>query len=135
MANTEIRQELNRLYWESDASVSEIADQLDISRRALYDGIEPRPVGSACPECGAPLGFRNRTALESGEAECAECGYETEVEPAILYEGNGDGPDRPAGGRRPPRRLPAAGSAPVVGSAFVAGLAFGALVTYLVHRS
>ena len=134
MSDASTETELNRLYWETDASVSEIADRLDISRRTLYDGIEPRPAGQRCPECGAPLGFRNRTALENGEAECPACGYETEVAASDIRaaaEGatTGDGPTQPR-----PRRLPPAGSGPALGTAFVAGLLVGALVTYLSER-
>ena len=134
MSDASTETELNRLYWETDASVSEIADQLDISRRTLYDGIEPRPAGERCPECGAPLGFRNRTALENGEAECPACGYETEVaESTVRAAAEGS---TTAGGPTQPRtrRLPPAGSGPALGTAFVAGLLVGALVTYLSER-
>lgn len=147
MADPNTDRELNRLYWESDASISEIADRLDISRRALYDGIRPQPAGRPCPECGAPLGFRNRTALENREAECPECGF------AAGPDGAGDGAKRAAGeadgasedgasspggrgdGTQPPdhRRIPDAGN-PLVGTAFLAGLALGALATFLTRR-
>ena len=135
MADDNTANELNRLYWETDASVSEIADRLDISRRALYDGIEARPVGMSCPECGADLGFRNRTALENRQAECPECGHQTEVGPEVLDDAPEEtrraAPGTEPGGRR---SVPAAGSAPVVGGAFLTGLAVGALVTLAVHR-
>jgi len=134
MADPSTGTELNRLYWETDASVSEIADRLDVSRRTLYDGIEPRPAGERCPECGAPLGFRNRTALENGEAECPACGYETKlgadaVEAAAEGRTTGDGPTQPQ-----PRRIPPAGSGPALGTAFVAGILVGAVVTYLTEK-
>ena len=77
MADEEIRAQINRLYWESDESVASIADRVGVSRRALYDAIDPRPANRTCPECGAPLGFRNRTAEEERNAECAACGHET----------------------------------------------------------
>lgn len=137
MADPNTERELNRLYWESDASVSEIADRLDISRRALYDGIEPHPAGQPCPECGAPLGFRNRTALENREAACPECGHETqlgEAEEGALPPGSGR--EGSATSREPltSRRLPDADSGPVLGTAFIAGLLIGALVTFLIER-
>lgn len=132
MANADTRTELNRLYWESDASVSEIARRLDISRRALYDGIEPLPAGRPCPECGAPLTFRNRTAEEDRKAECPECGYETELEPERAGS-KASAAGRPAADRVAPA-LPDVGSGPLLGSAFVTGLALGAAVTYLLHR-
>ena len=134
MADEHTEKELNRLYWESDASVSEIADRLDISRRAIYEGIEPRPAGQSCPECGAPLGFRNRTALENREAECPQCGYETE----IALSGWDEVPEatrRAAPSEAPARRsLPRAGSGSVAGGAFLTGLVVGALVTAIFHR-
>jgi transposase-like protein len=40
-----IQAEANRLYWETDESVAEIARRFDLSRRALYDAIEPLPSG------------------------------------------------------------------------------------------
>lgn len=104
MDDQQTREELNRRYWESDASVSEIADELDISRRALYDGIEPLSAGVPCPVCGGTLGFRNRTAAENQEAECPECGREMPLEEA--RGAAGAQPDR--GRRRTPRTPDAA---------------------------
>lgn len=133
MADANTQRELNRLYWESGASVSEIAGQLDISRRALYDGIEPRPTGRPCPACGASLVFRNRTALENREASCPECGHETELA-GTAADGDGAdtaGPREPGPGRR---GLPELENPPVTGTAFIAGLALGALVAHLIQR-
>jgi hypothetical protein len=65
--------EANRLYWETDDSVAEIAERLEISRRALYDAIEPLPTGTSCPTCGGPLVFDNRSARTAGEANCPVC--------------------------------------------------------------
>jgi DNA-directed RNA polymerase subunit RPC12/RpoP len=132
MSNANTLRELNRLYWESSASVSQIADRLDISRRALYDGIQPQPAGRRCPECGAPLVYRNRTALESREAECPDCGFESPLEAS----------PRPAGAEHPPsgdtftstRRFPGLDRTPVLGAAFVAGLALGTAVVGLIRR-
>ena len=39
--------EANRLYWETEQSVADIAQQLDISRRALYGAVRPLPAGAA----------------------------------------------------------------------------------------
>ncbi len=71
--------EVNRLYWESDASVGRIAEQLGISRRALYDALEPLDIGVACPRCGAGLVYPNRSRRESGQAVCPECGLEPDL--------------------------------------------------------
>lgn len=136
MVDPSTETELNRLYWETDASVSAIADQLDLSRRTLYEGIDPRPAGRHCPECGAPLGYRNRTALENGEAECPACDYETELD-AAATEAAAQGQTTAGGPTQPktrPRALPPAGSGPALGTAFVAGLLAGALVTWLIER-
>lgn len=150
MADPNTERELNRLYWESDASISEIADRLDISRRALYDGIRPHPAGRPCPECGAALGFRNRTALDNREAECPECGFAAPLdgagdglEPAPEQAdapdaGSDDGPASPDGRSRlrdplARRRIPDPGS-PVLGTLFLTGLAVGALATFLTRR-
>ena len=134
MADQETREQLNRLYWESDASVADIADQLDISRRALYDGIEPQPAGVPCPECGAALGFRNRTSAESGEAECSECGNVVEL------DGDAAGPAPQveqhlhAAALSPTRRVPATGSGPLLGVLLLLGIGVGALLAYLLRR-
>ena len=143
MADQDLGARLNRLYWESEESVTAIADRLGISRRALYEALEPRPVGAACPECGSPLGFRNRTAAENREAECPECGRELEVE-----EGAGDEPeegdslDSPALEQEeaaaplsPARRVPPSGDASLLGLVLLAGLVIGGVIVYFLrHR-
>ena len=126
--------ELNRLYWETDASVGDIADRLDISRRALYDGIEPRPAGLRCDACGGELGYRNRTALENRVAECAECGLEVELEEESYAPEPQVEQLRDSGSLAPVRRVPAEGDGPVLGLALLTGLAAGALAAYLVRR-
>lgn len=134
MADQETRAELNRLYWESDASVADIADRLDISRRALYDGIEPRPTGAPCPDCGAPLGFRNRTSAENQEAECAACGREvklgadrTDPEPEVEQE-------REAARLSPARARRTSGDGPALAIAFLFGIGLGATIAGLFRR-
>ena len=64
----------NRLYWESEASVNEIADRLDLSKGALYQMIEPLAAEVDCPDCGAMLEYPNRTALDRGLMQCSTCG-------------------------------------------------------------
>lgn len=68
----------NALYWDSDASVNDIADELDLSKGTLYGMIRPRGAGLECPECGGAMEYPNRTAREKGFVTCAECGYEEE---------------------------------------------------------
>lgn len=70
----------NSLYWDSDASVNDIADELDLSKGSLYGMIEPRGASLACPDCGSELEYPNRTAREKGFLTCGECGLEEEEE-------------------------------------------------------
>lgn len=64
----------NRLYWESDASVNEIADQLDLSKSSLYQMIEGLDAERDCGQCGGGLEYANRTARVKGLLQCPECG-------------------------------------------------------------
>jgi hypothetical protein len=77
--------EANRLYWDSETSVGDIANQLGISRRGLYEAIEPRSAGLPCSECGSDMLFANRSALASGTARCPSCDQEAIV-PGIRSE-------------------------------------------------
>lgn len=144
MAEDQTRGEINRLYWGSDASVGEIADQLGVSRRALYDSIDPRPAGTACPDCGSALVFRNRTAAERGEATCPDCGREEPLGTAPPPPGPSapvtEDPEieRATRGARlspmPPRAVPGTATGPALGGALLAGLAAGVAVGYLIRR-
>jgi hypothetical protein len=66
----------NRMYWGSDVSVNQIAEQLDLSKGALYEMIRPLPAAVACPDCGVEAVHPNRTALERGLVACLSCGWE-----------------------------------------------------------
>jgi hypothetical protein len=92
--------EANRLYWETQTPVAEIAARLDISRRALYGLIEPWPAERPCAVCSGPLGYANRSARSGGSAACALCGRseeeaaeeaaaDTTIEDAIAAEAAG----------------------------------------------
>jgi hypothetical protein len=116
----ETQAEANRLYWESDISVADIAEQLDISRRALYGAVEPLPAGRVCALCGAGLVFENRSARTADQATCPACGGNGEIDLNAAAE-----------------TVAAAGEDGTVrvGLAALAGLAAGALVTLaVVHR-
>jgi hypothetical protein len=128
------RAELNRLYWETDASVADIGDRLDISRRALYEGIEPRPAGVPCSECGSPLVYRNRTALDNREAECLDCGHGEELGDQELVEDPEVEQYRHAAALAPVRRVSYEGHGPLLGIALLVGLAAGTLTVYWVRR-
>lgn len=72
-------EEANSLYWESDASVNEIAEKMDLSKGALYGMVQPLSAGASCPECGDALEFANRTARDKGMVTCPSCGMEEEL--------------------------------------------------------
>lgn len=80
-----IAAEANRLYWETETSVAEIAQQLELSRRALYDSVDPLPTSSSCNVCGSPLVFENRSARNAGIETCPNCDVQDEpATPASL---------------------------------------------------
>lgn len=112
--------EANRLYWDTEESVGEIAERLDISRRALYDVIEPRATGEPCPTCGGPLAFENRSARTAGDATCAICAE------------TGATPEEEVGETEPRITAPLDDIEErtfLVGGAMLAGAAVGALLT------
>jgi hypothetical protein len=71
--SAEIVAEANRLYWETDESVANIAAQLELSRRALYDAVRPRLAGVNCPQCGSAMVFENRSGRHADHAVCQQC--------------------------------------------------------------
>lgn len=79
-SNVEAR--ANRLYWESDESVNQIAEDLQLSKGTLYSVIEPLATGLACPDCGEELLYPNRTARDRGMVGCPACGFEGEEDEA-----------------------------------------------------
>ncbi len=68
----------NELYWGSDRSVNELAEDLDLSKGALYSLIRPLPAGLECPECAGGMSYANRTARDRGYVTCEGCGLEEE---------------------------------------------------------
>ena len=66
----------NELYWDSERSVNQIADDLDLSKGALYGIIEPQPVGLGCPLCGDEVGWANRTAKDKESLTCSTCDWD-----------------------------------------------------------
>jgi hypothetical protein len=71
----------NRLYWESETRVDDVAGQLGISRNALYAAVRPIRAGVMCAGCGGAMEFANRSRRAAGEASCAECGATARVDP------------------------------------------------------
>ncbi len=64
----------NRMYWNSSETVDRIAEQLGMSRNALYSSVRPAPAGVVCPDCGDELVFPNRTSRLAGRALCVSTG-------------------------------------------------------------
>ena len=71
-----LTQRANTLYWESDRSVNQIADEMDLSKGMLYGMIRPLPANLPCPRCSTALEYANRTARERGLLSCPACGLE-----------------------------------------------------------
>lgn len=86
--DTQLAERANTLYWESDASVNDIAEGLDLSKGSLYGMITPRPAGIACPECSTELEHPNRTARDKGFVTCPGCGLEEEEAVVLTLAGD-----------------------------------------------
>lgn len=115
--------EANRLYWDSDLSVAEIADRLGWSRRALYDAVEPLPTETMCDVCGAPLVFLNRSARSSATTTCVTC---AEREEDTAEDGDDVEMSRAyaAEARDRRERVIAAGAAGLIGAGVAAAVTF-----------
>lgn len=128
--------EINRLYWETDDSVAEISNQLGVSRRALYDHVEPLPVGVQCASCGAEMYYSNRSARAAGMARCLMCGNEREIDPGVSADEAGAIP--PYGAGWPAAAKPSdhqlRDRAVTIAGFAIAGVAVGAIATLLVRR-
>lgn len=74
-----LSRQVSQMYWESDATVGEIARRLGLSRRALYDALVPVAAGGACARCGAELVYTTRSNRAAGHAECSECGHPADL--------------------------------------------------------
>jgi hypothetical protein len=68
----------NQLYWESDRSVNQIAEELDLSKGMLYGMIRPLTAHLSCPRCTSSMEFGNRTARERGLLTCPSCGLQAD---------------------------------------------------------
>lgn len=76
------REQANHLYWHTDESVARIAERLDVSRRGLYEALDPIGAGAPCPTCGAQLTYTTRSARQQGDAVCEQCGVREYVAPS-----------------------------------------------------
>ena len=79
----------NELYWSSEWSVNQIAEELELSKGVLYGLIRPRPSGLACPSCSEEVVYPNRTAKERHMVACPSCGWEGEEMDADANGGDG----------------------------------------------
>lgn len=77
----------NELYWSSEHSVNQIAEQLDLSKGALYGMIQPLPAGLGCPNCGEEVVSANRTARERGVLSCGQCEWKGDEDVAVALGG------------------------------------------------
>lgn len=94
------RERANDLYWNSADTVDKIAEQLGMSRNALYASVRPEPVGEDCPDCGEGLVFPNRTSRAAGQAMCLACEESMALDDLALRREASRGPARahsPAG--------------------------------------
>lgn len=129
----QIERKANELYWASDRSVNQIAEELGLSKGVLYGLIRPWPAAFVCPVCSADLVYTNRTALDRGLVECPACGWEgdeDEADPAETRSSDmaeGDEPDVTEGVGRLREALETTWGRTALGGALLgaaAGLAF-----------
>ena len=79
MQPDQLSREVNRLYWETDAPVTRLAEQLGVSRGTFYNHLEPMPAPGKCTACGDRLFFGSRANRDNGDAQCGACGHEQRV--------------------------------------------------------
>jgi len=87
-ADQETEGRANELYWASDLSVNQIAEELDLSKGMLYELIRPAPAGMGCPACSEELVYANRTARDRALLACPRCGWEGDEDEADLGVGD-----------------------------------------------
>lgn len=82
----EVVERANALYWGSDRSVNQIADDLELSKGALYGIVEPEPSGLGCPLCGDEVVYSNRTAKEKKMLDCLTCDWDGAPDEAASFD-------------------------------------------------
>jgi len=131
----------NQLYWESGKSVNQIAEDLGLSKGALYEMISPLASGFGCPLCSAPMQYAHRTAHDKGVLTCSGCETQFEDSDPQLGPLSGEGASGsvPAPVAKSPYTA-SSGSAPsrppnqvLVGTA-VLGVGVGLLLARLLGR-
>lgn len=125
----------NELYWSSDRSVNQIADDLDLSKGALYTIIEPLHAGLRCPRCSSSVVYPNRTAKDRGLVDCSDCEWDGRRDEATAIGDDEVGDDPAVADRPSPIRLQTAvGTRAVVGGALLGAAAGLALVLWARRR-
>ena len=81
----EIAANANEFYWSSDRSVNQIAQNLDLSKGALYAALVPLPSGNGCPLCGDEVGWPNRTARDRDQLACQTCDWSGSTSQTVTY--------------------------------------------------
>ena len=125
-----LARDANRRYWDSDASVNHIADELGLSKSSLYGLIEQLETGLACPDCHAELVFPNRTARDRGLVACPDCSFEGPAEE--IMEAADPTRDEGEGGRS--TGAPPLPSSRVLAGTALLGIAAGMLIASVVRR-
>jgi hypothetical protein len=133
--------EANRLYWDSETPIAEIADRLDLSRRALYEAVQPVSAGVRCSRCGGEMQYGNRSARKAGYAACLTCGAEELIDPSGASAARAAPPlavisAEPAQSsiRHDMRAPDLRHRAVMLGSAAIAGVALGSMAAWLAIR-
>jgi len=85
----EIAANANELYWGSSRSVNQIAEDLDLSKGALYAALVHLPSGNGCPLCGDEVGWPNRTARDRDQLACATCEWSGTSDQTVTYSAAG----------------------------------------------
>ncbi|MDX1566601.1 MAG: hypothetical protein R3223_02300 [Longimicrobiales bacterium] len=134
-----LRKKLNRLYWSSDRSVNQIADDLGISKGTLYEVVEPAGSGLSCPDCGEQLVYPNRTARDRGSLTCPACDLEVDQEEVDdRFEGSGASRHERSGGVPYPASMRGEGKEAltrIVAGTALLGVAAGIVLVKVLRKS
>ena len=94
----EIAANANELYWGSSRSVNQIAEDLDLSKGALYAALVHLPSGTGCPLCGDEVGWSNRTARDRDQRTCPSCDWSGSADQTISYDAGDSSAEADAAG-------------------------------------
>jgi len=136
---SEVVEHANELYWRSDRSVNRIAEELDLSKGALYGIIEGEPTGLGCPLCGEEVLYMNRTAKVRGQLDCPTCDWDGSVDETAGIDASSAGSDDVESGvglpvLTPPARIMLPSARTIAGGALLGAAAGLALVLWARRR-